>query len=161
MKPMDPITNPENFSPSYTRAFAHGHAVGYHDAYRFILDMIRDGADLSDIEEEVTAGDRVAKRALISAVMVAAVGLTIGACSSPIGDRIDKDGGSASVRSDAPLERRGNPAVHNMPACAQEDSPGPCYWDAKTRGNGMGRSFIVVPAGDPAENDDDEIRFVQ
>lgn len=59
MKPMDPITNPENFSPSYTRAFAHGHAVGYHDTYRFILDMIRDGAGLSDIEEEVTPGDRL------------------------------------------------------------------------------------------------------
>jgi hypothetical protein len=27
--------------------------------------------------------------------------------------------------------------------CAQEDSAGPCYWDAKTRGNGVGVSFWV------------------
>ncbi len=27
--------------------------------------------------------------------------------------------------------------------CAEEDSPGPCYWDAARRGNGQGTSFIV------------------
>ena len=27
--------------------------------------------------------------------------------------------------------------------CAEEDSPGPCYWDAASRGNGQGTSFIV------------------
>ena len=27
--------------------------------------------------------------------------------------------------------------------CAEEDSPGPCYWDAAGRGNGQGTSFIV------------------
>ena len=27
--------------------------------------------------------------------------------------------------------------------CAEEDSPGPCYWDAARRGNGHGTSFIV------------------
>lgn len=40
---------------------------------------------------------------------------------------------------------------HNVPACAHEDSVGPCYWDATTRGNGKGRSFIVT--------DDNEIFF--
>lgn len=35
----------------------------------------------------------------------------------------------------APLKR--------LPACAFEDSKGPCYWDAATRGNGKGRSFWV------------------
>ena len=28
-------------------------------------------------------------------------------------------------------------------ACISEDSPGPCYWDAATRGNRTGNSFIV------------------
>jgi len=26
--------------------------------------------------------------------------------------------------------------------CVEEDDPTPCYWDAKTRGNGQGQSFI-------------------
>jgi hypothetical protein len=30
-----------------------------------------------------------------------------------------------------------------MPPCAYEDSPGPCYWDAGSFGNGVGRSFWV------------------
>lgn len=30
---------------------------------------------------------------------------------------------------------------------AQEDSPGPGYWDAKTRGNKRGRSFFVDSKG--------------
>ena len=29
--------------------------------------------------------------------------------------------------------------------CTQEDSPGPCYWDAKHRSNGQGTSFYVTP----------------
>lgn len=33
------------------------------------------------------------------------------------------------------------------PPCAQEDSPGPCYWDARSRGNGQGTSFIVNARG--------------
>ena len=27
--------------------------------------------------------------------------------------------------------------------CESEDSAGPCYWDAATRGNGLGESFMV------------------
>lgn len=36
-------------------------------------------------------------------------------------------------------------SFHNvgMPACAEEDSAGPCYWNASTMGNGMGQSFTV------------------
>jgi len=29
------------------------------------------------------------------------------------------------------------------PPCIHEDSPGPCYWDARERGNGQGTSFVV------------------
>jgi hypothetical protein len=29
------------------------------------------------------------------------------------------------------------------PACAEEDSPGPCTWDAQHRGNLKGASFTV------------------
>lgn len=53
--------------------------------------------------------------------------------------------------------------------CVTEDAPGPCYWDARTMGNGPeriangedpGRSFVVEPAGDPAENDDDRVIYI-
>lgn len=32
-------------------------------------------------------------------------------------------------------------------ACKHEDSPGPCYWNATKRGNGNGRSFVVLKNG--------------
>jgi hypothetical protein len=32
-----------------------------------------------------------------------------------------------------------------LPPCAQEDSTGPCVWDARHRGNGVGRSFVAYP----------------
>lgn len=31
--------------------------------------------------------------------------------------------------------------------CKYEDSPGPCYWNARKRGNHKGRSFIVTKSG--------------
>lgn len=31
-----------------------------------------------------------------------------------------------------------------LPACATEDDPGPCAWDATRQGNGVGRSFVVI-----------------
>lgn len=34
-------------------------------------------------------------------------------------------------------------AVATLPACSTEDAPGPCYWDAQARGNGIGTSFWV------------------
>jgi hypothetical protein len=37
--------------------------------------------------------------------------------------------------------------TRGYPPCAQEDSPGPCYWDAQERGNGTGHSFVVHPDG--------------
>lgn len=32
-------------------------------------------------------------------------------------------------------------------ACANEDGPGPCFWDAKHRGNGEGRSYFLSSKG--------------
>lgn len=38
-----------------------------------------------------------------------------------------------------------SPRNATLPAvpCATEDSPGPCFWDAGSRGNGQGLSFWV------------------
>lgn len=33
--------------------------------------------------------------------------------------------------------------VRSLRPCAYEDGPGPCVWDAKHRGNGLGHSFIL------------------
>ncbi len=36
-----------------------------------------------------------------------------------------------------------------VPACASEDQEiGPCFWDAKTRGNGKGTSFLLTAEGE-------------
>lgn len=32
--------------------------------------------------------------------------------------------------------------------CAQEDGPGPCIWDARHTGNGIGHSFYMNRNGD-------------
>lgn len=37
--------------------------------------------------------------------------------------------------------------VSIMAPCANEDGPGPCYWDAQTRGNGKGQSFWIDSQG--------------
>ena len=34
-----------------------------------------------------------------------------------------------------------------IPACVGEDTPGPCFWDATHRGNGLGRSFVIDAEG--------------
>lgn len=38
-----------------------------------------------------------------------------------------------------------------LPACAAEDDPGPCVWNARVSGNRRGDSFISTPrrGGDP------------
>jgi hypothetical protein len=38
-------------------------------------------------------------------------------------------------------------ATAPIPACATEDSTGPCHWDATTRGNHTGRSFTRTSDG--------------
>lgn len=39
------------------------------------------------------------------------------------------------------------PDPRDLPRCQTEDSIGPCYWDAKTQGNGNGTSFWVDKDG--------------
>lgn len=43
----------------------------------------------------------------------------------------------------APVPAPTTAALTPYVPCAEEDSPGPCYWDAARRGNGQGTSFIV------------------
>ena len=43
----------------------------------------------------------------------------------------------------APVPAPTTAALTPYVPCVEEDSPGPCYWDAARRGNGRGTSFIV------------------
>ena len=43
----------------------------------------------------------------------------------------------------APVPAPATAALTPYAPCAEEASPGPCYWDAARRGNGHGTSFIV------------------
>lgn len=46
---------------------------------------------------------------------------------------------AATVTGCAPT----NTGMENVPACQYEEQDGPCFWDAKTSGNGQGVSFFV------------------
>ena len=48
-----------------------------------------------------------------------------------------------SPSAPAPVPAPATAALTPYVPCAEEDSPGPCYWDAARRGNGQGNSFIV------------------
>jgi hypothetical protein len=41
----------------------------------------------------------------------------------------------------------GPSAADCVPPCPEEDSVGPCFWDAQERGNGRGLSFTVDSDG--------------
>lgn len=44
-------------------------------------------------------------------------------------------------------EGKSAPEYAKLPPCATEDSTGPCYWDARSRGNGQGQSFWIDAKG--------------
>jgi hypothetical protein len=48
---------------------------------------------------------------------------------------------AAAINSPAPAELAVQ-EITTAVVCVSEDSPGPCYWDAKAFGNGEGTSFV-------------------
>lgn len=50
--------------------------------------------------------------------------------------------GSLSFAACTPQEKEDQ--TRGYAACENEDSDGPCYWDAEVEGNGNGRSFTVL-----------------
>lgn len=73
-------------------------------------------------------------------VLILALALPLAACANTSG-RIVPIGtpGPVQVSPD-----RATGWTITLPACAQEDSPPPCAWDAKTQGNHKGRSFVNI-----------------
>lgn len=49
-----------------------------------------------------------------------------------------------TVRPRVVISPRGWVRAIRLPQCRAEDDFRPCYWDASARGNGEGRSYVVV-----------------
>lgn len=52
-----------------------------------------------------------------------------------------------SVEPGTVLTAKPRPTLPPVHPCAEEDSPGPCYYNAASRGTGTGRSFLVTVHG--------------
>lgn len=73
--------------------------------------------------------------AVIAAVMTA--GFMLSACT-PADMPAELTNGTSS-----PDTPPATSMLKNFPPCANEDGPGPCFWDAGAAGNGVGNSFWV------------------
>jgi hypothetical protein len=51
--------------------------------------------------------------------------------------------GSPAPAVVAPAQEIGEAVSLPLAPCASDDGPGPCVWDASSRGNGQGRSFVM------------------
>lgn len=79
-----------------------------------------------------------------------AAGVTLGAVAllaggAVLGAVLTPDRAPVAPVPAAPAAPNWVPA--GTPPCATEDASGPCYWDAASRGNGVGRSFLVSADG--------------
>ena len=82
-----------------------------------------------------------AMRAMVVALVVGVMGL-VGCVPAYAAEDTAPAGGWVLASTGAPVD------VSETPACESEDQEyGPCLWDARTMGNGSGRSFIVEEDG--------------
>ena len=82
-----------------------------------------------------------AMRAMVVALVLGVVGL-MGCVPAYAAEDTAPAGGWVLAATGAPVD------VSETPACESEDREfGPCLWDARTMGNGSGRSFIVEEDG--------------
>ena len=82
-----------------------------------------------------------AMRAMVVALVLGVMGL-VGCVPAYAAEDAAPAGGWVLAETGAPVD------VSGTPACESEDQEyGPCLWDARTMGNGQGRSFIVEEDG--------------
>lgn len=82
-----------------------------------------------------------AMRAMVVALVLGVMGL-VGRVPAHAAEDATPAGGWVLASTGAPVD------VSETPACESEDQEyGPCLWDARTMGNGQGRSFIVEEDG--------------
>ena len=86
-------------------------------------------------------------RRLTASIGVGVLSVTLAVAAAHSGDVVVYNGlNKGIVVGDYGFELVGEPGFfHNveLQPCAEEDSAGPCYWDAGKRGNGEGLSFWV------------------
>lgn len=87
---------------------------------------------------------KVIKRAIV-VLAITSIGFFPSACTSTNAEAQTNQAGTHSVVAKA----KAKPSTTKVKAkaCKHEDSEGPCYWNAKKRGNGKGMSFYVMPSG--------------
>lgn len=90
---------------------------------------------LTDRQARVAARQR--RRSRLIGAGQAAVVLGLAATVLVVGVNVGLD--ALADRQDA---ANGGPLT--LEPCLEEDSPGPCYWDAELRSNGSGTSFVVI-----------------
>lgn len=82
-----------------------------------------------------------AMRAMVAALVLGVMGL-VGCVPAYAAEEPTPAGGWVLASTGAPVD------VSETPVCESEDQEfGPCLWDARTMGNGSGRSFIVEEDG--------------
>lgn len=82
-----------------------------------------------------------AMRAMVVALVLGVMGL-VGCVPAYAAEDTAPAGGWVLAETGAPVD------VSETPACESEDQEyGPCLWDARTMGNGQGRSFVVEEDG--------------
>lgn len=82
-----------------------------------------------------------AMRAMVAALVLGVMGL-VGCVPAYAAEEPTPTGGWVLASTGAPVD------VSETPACESEDQEfGPCLWDARTMGNGQGRSFILEEDG--------------
>ena len=82
-----------------------------------------------------------AMRVMVVALVLGVMGL-VGCVPAYADEDATPAGGWVLAETGAPVD------VSETPACESEDQEyGPCLWDARTMGNGQGRSFIVEEDG--------------
>ena len=82
-----------------------------------------------------------AMRAMVAALVLGVMGL-VGCVPAYAAEEPAPTGGWVLASTGAPVD------VSETPACESEDQEfGPCLWDARTMGNGQGRSFILEEDG--------------
>lgn len=82
-----------------------------------------------------------AMRAMVAALVLGVMGL-VGCVPAYAAEEPTPSGGWVLASTGAPVD------VSETPACESEDQEyGPCLWDARSMGNGVGRSFIVEEDG--------------